>query len=72
MNDASTLERILGEDTRREFMKKGAVATTVAGVGATGTASAQDDGGILDEGWKGLSGSKTPTRTPGSRSFRAS
>lgn len=55
MSDEDLLERIIDDETRRSFMKKGAVATVGAGLAASGTASAQDDGGGgLDEGWKAL------------------
>src|SRR6056297_3738463 len=39
----------LFDDSRRSFMKKGAVATTALalGAGATGTVSAQEDGQVL-------------------------
>ena len=51
-------ETLLGriDDSRREFMKKGAVATGALALGASGTATAQQDGddGILDEGWQAL------------------
>ncbi|MDS0259534.1 hypothetical protein NDI56_09030 [Haloarcula sp. S1CR25-12] len=42
-------------DSRREFMKKGALASGGLLLGASGTAAAQeDDGGILGEGWQAL------------------
>ena len=42
-------------DSRREFMKKGALATGALTLGASGTAAAQTgDDGVLDEGWKAL------------------
>jgi len=51
--DQTLLSRI--DDSRREFMKKGALATGALTLGASGTAAAQeDDDGILDEGWQAL------------------
>ncbi|MDS0474052.1 twin-arginine translocation signal domain-containing protein [Natrinema sp. 1APR25-10V2] len=41
------------DDSRRSFLKKGALASGALVLGASGTATAQD-GGILDEGWKAL------------------
>lgn len=42
-------------DSRREFMKKGALATGALALGASGTGAAQqDDDGALDEGWEAL------------------
>lgn len=45
-----------GESTRRSFMKASAagVASTALATSGIGTVAAQDDGGILDEGWKAL------------------
>lgn len=56
--DDRLLDSIVSDETRRSFMKKGAVATAGTAA-ATGVASAQDDGddgdgGGLTEGWKGL------------------
>lgn len=42
-------------DSRRDFLKKGALASGGLLLGASGTAAAQqDDDGILDEGWQAL------------------
>jgi len=41
------------DDSRRSFLKKGAIASSVLAIGASGTAMAQD-GDILDEEWKAL------------------
>jgi len=52
-NNESLLNRI--GDSRRSFLKKGALATGALALGSSGTAVAQqDDDGILDEGWKAL------------------
>lgn len=60
MANETTLERLVGDETRRDVIKKGAAVTAAAGLGATGVASAQDgggaDGGNLDESWKALIG----------------
>lgn len=45
------------DDSRRSFMKKGALASGALALGASGTAMAQDDGGgigDLDDAWKAL------------------
>ncbi|WP_247731081.1 hypothetical protein [Halovivax limisalsi] len=44
-------------DSRRSFVKKGALASTALALGASGTAAAQDDDDddlILDDNWEGL------------------
>ncbi|MBX0287456.1 twin-arginine translocation signal domain-containing protein [Haloarcula salinisoli] len=47
------LDRI--DDSRRDFMKKGALATGALALGASGTAAAQeDDDGLLEEDWQAL------------------
>lgn len=59
--DNSVLDRISSDETRRSFLKKGAVATAGA-TAASGVASAQNDddddgidvGGDLDDNWKAL------------------
>ena len=51
--DNNTLDRLLGGETRRSFMKKSAVATVGASAVGSGVGAAQDDGG-LTEGWKAL------------------
>ena len=52
-DDKDTLEPITEGETRRSFMKKGAVATVGASALGSGVGAAQDDGG-LTEGWKAL------------------
>lgn len=57
--DQDLLEGVLGNETRRSFVRKSAVATAGAAA-ASGIASAQeegddDDSGALDENWKALS-----------------
>jgi len=54
-NDPSLLDRI-GDDSRRSFLKKSAVATAGVGLAASGTASAQDgdDDDYFGQEWKGL------------------
>ncbi|WP_226483164.1 twin-arginine translocation signal domain-containing protein [Natrinema amylolyticum] len=45
------------DDSRRSFMKKGALATGALALGASGTATAQEDDGVfgdLDDAWKAL------------------
>ncbi|MFC6757361.1 MULTISPECIES: twin-arginine translocation signal domain-containing protein [Haloarcula] len=47
------LDRI--DDSRRDFMKKGALATGALALGASGTAAAQeDDDGVFGDGWEAL------------------
>ncbi|MDS0283511.1 twin-arginine translocation signal domain-containing protein [Haloarcula onubensis] len=52
--NTSLLNRL--SDSRRDFLKKGALASGGLLLGASGTATAQqdDDDGILGEGWQGL------------------
>lgn len=45
------------DDSRRSFLKKGALATGALTIGASGTAVAQEDDGVfgdLDDAWKAL------------------
>ncbi|WP_121820862.1 twin-arginine translocation signal domain-containing protein [Halostella salina] len=53
MSDEHLLERMTG-DTRRSFMKKGAVAAAGTGLAMSGTAAAQEGSGGLDDEWKAL------------------
>ncbi|WP_135536847.1 twin-arginine translocation signal domain-containing protein [Halostella pelagica] len=54
MTNDNLLERIVDDETRRSFMKKSAVATAGAGLAASGTVSAQEGSGGLDDNWKAL------------------
>ena len=58
MTEETPLERLVSDESRRSFMKKGAVATVGASAAVSGAASAQEGGdgadGTLTEGWKGL------------------
>ena len=51
-NDKDTRERIIGDETRRSFMKKSAVASVGVGALASGGVGAQD--ADIGEGWKAL------------------
>ena len=53
--DNDTIDRLLGGETRRSFIKKSAVATVGASALGSGVGAAQDGGdGELTEGWKAL------------------
>lgn len=54
--DNDTLDRLVGDETRRSFLQKSAVATVGAGALGSGIGAAQDDddGGDLDDDWKAL------------------
>lgn len=55
MTDQNYIDQLLGDESRRSFMKKSAAATVAAGAASTGTAAAQeDDDDILTDEWKGL------------------
>lgn len=49
----NTLDRLLGDETRRSFLKKSAVATVGASALGSGVGAAQEDD-QLGEGWKAL------------------
>lgn len=52
-SDSNTIRRLVGDETRRSFLKKSAVATVGASALGSGVGAAQNVGD-LDEGWKAL------------------
>ncbi|WP_313692552.1 twin-arginine translocation signal domain-containing protein [Halorarum halobium] len=55
MTEENPVDRLIGDESRRSFVKKSAVATAGMGAVASGAASAQEgDDGVLTEGWQAL------------------